>query len=359
MNTFKLFITALILVSATTLSAANQDAIQNAQSPKQAYYQWKELYLICINEYHKYITDAIYENKLKKLKMSKEDFNSYTELCSKLKPSIDQMTSASDFSTPIVFDIDKWYELSCKFKDAIKNNIKDIEKNSDKKWEEYCNNLKEHYFALNKKYNDAMLNHAKGLISKNKEQENEIKALNDTITHLRGIEKEYKSIKKQKESTISNLDEVFRACVFFPLAVKYDETYTPLAYKAALGMYNNPHIPKNTQVKKEWKNYEPLLRDYNKYNQSVIRFIEDIQKKIFNNSDKPIDPSYYKQVFEQEGYAYSKYYNNKKVSIEYLDNVLNEFFTLLEIYVKNNGKPSEKFFRNFIINNLGSNYGQK
>ena len=163
MNIFKLFITALILVSATTLSAANQDALQNAQSPKQAYYQWEELYLICINEYHKCITDAIYENKLKKLKMSKEDFNSYTELCSKLKPSIDQMTSASDFSTPIVFDIDKWYELSCKFKYAIKSDIKDLEKNSDKKWEEYCNNLKNYYSKLTESYKNAKFNYAENV----------------------------------------------------------------------------------------------------------------------------------------------------------------------------------------------------
>lgn len=363
MNIFKLFITMVIAFSAITISAANQADKNNQQNNKiseQAYYKWEELYQICINEYDSCIMDAKKDDgkKLKKLKMSEVEFNSYKDLCSKLKSSIVQLKTASDFNTPIDFDINKWDSLSCKFKDVIKNDIKDIDKDSDEAWEKYCDDLKAYYIELNKKYDASKLNYAKQIISKNKEQENEIKALNDTITHLRGIEKEYKSIKKQKESTISNLDEVFRACVFFPLAVKYDETYTPLAYKAALGMYNNPQISKNTQIKKEWNSYKDLLNNYNKYNDSVIKFIEMIQSKLTQKEAKPIDVNYYKQVFVQEYYAYSKYYN-KTVSISYLDNVLNEFFALLDDYAKKGTKPSEKFFRNFIINNLGSNYGQK
>lgn len=356
MNIFKLFIAMLIAVSAMTASATNPSNENNQKSntATDSYFKWKVLYDKCSLEYDTCISIAENEGekKLKKLKMTREEFESYKDLCKKLKPSINQMDSATDFSTPIEFDIDKWYELSCKFKDAIKNDIKDLEKNSDETWEKYCDCLKEQYFELNKKYNTAMLDHAKGLISKNKEQENEIKILNDTIIKLRDIEKQYNDIKKKKQTTINNLDDAFRACVYFPLAVKYDEKYTPLAYNAAKSMSLNPQISQDSKVKKEWKDYEPLLREYSKYNASVIQFIEDIQKKIFNNSDKPIDPSYYKQVFEQEGYAYSKYYNNKKVSIEYLDNVLNEFFTLLENYVNNNGKPTEKFFYNFIQNNL-------
>ena len=356
MNIFKLFITTLILVSAMTISAENTPNGNTQQTPPTSdpYFKWEVLSDTCISKYDKCIKEAKQEGekKLNKLKMQENDFANYKDLCSKLKPSIDQMTSASDFSSPIVFDIDKWYELSCKFKDAIKSDIKDLEKNSDEKWEEYCNNLKEHYFALNKKYNDAMLNHAKGLISKNKEQENEIKVLNDTIIKLRDVEKQYNDIKKKKQTTINNLDDAFRACVYFPLAVKYNETYTPLAYKAAKSMYSNPQIPQNAQVQKEWKDYEPLLRDYNKFNQSVIRFIEDIQQKISQNGENPLNPSYYEDVLKNEGYEYSKYYNNTKVSIKHLDNVLNEFFALIKDYASKGKKPTDNFFYNFIQNNL-------
>lgn len=362
MNIFKFFVAAIMIGSTITVSAANTseptDSIKN-ESPEKAYYQWKILYQKCVNNYDSYITLAQNdEKKLKKLKMTKDDFNSYKDLCSKLDSSITLMKNKNDFNSTIDFDISKWDALSLKFKGAIKSDIKDLDKNSDETWEKYCDNLKAYYIELNKEYDASKLNYVKQIISKNKEQENEIKALNDTITCLRGIEKEYKSIKKQKESTISNLDEVFRACVFFPLAVKYDANYTPLAYQAALGMYNNPHIPKNTQVIKEWKNYEELLKNYNKYNDSVIKFIETIQSKLTQKEAKPIDVNYYKQVFVQEYYAYSEYYN-KTVSISYLDNVLNEFFALLDDYAKKGTKPSEKFFSNFIINNLGSNYGQK
>lgn len=190
MNIFKLFITMVIAFSAMTISAANQADINDQQNNKiseQAYYQWENLYKKCINAYDSCIIDAKkdYGKKLNKLKMLEVEFNSYKDLCSKLKPSIDQLITASDFSTPIVFDIDKWYELSCKFKYAIKSDIKDLEKNSDKKWEEYCNNLKNYYSKLTESYKNAKFNYAEKLINENNDQKTKIsqlKAQNDSLT---------------------------------------------------------------------------------------------------------------------------------------------------------------------------------
>ena len=65
---------------------------------------------------------------------------------------------------------------------------------------------------------------------------------------------------------------------------------------------------------------------------------------------------YYKVSIKYVMPEYSVYYYNQEVSIKYLDNVLNEFFGLLEGYAEEGREIPERVFTNLILNNLDSEY---
>lgn len=365
MNIFKLFITMVIAFSAITISAANQADKNNQQNNKiseQAYYKWEELYQICINEYDSCIMDAKKDDgkKLKKLKMSEVEFNSYKDLCSKLKSSIVQLKTASDFNTPIDFDINKWDSLSCKFKDVIKNDIKDLEKNSDKKWEEYCNNLKNYYSNLTESYKNAKFNYAEKLINENNDQKTKIsqlKAQNDSLTKkLKGVESELNKFKTDKTNFGNGLQRAFEVCVFFPLAVKCNKDYVSYAHLAAKEMIFSDKGNIVPEMWTDWRKYEPLLLNYGKYNDAFIKYIEEQKTTLLAKPDKKItteEVEFNKSVIElTNDYPilkeyFTKYYNTD-VSISYLDNVINQFFKELTKYTTNGKVLNDKFFNNFI-----------
>ena len=367
MNIFKLFITMVIAFSAMTISAADQ-VDKNDQQPKPSenqdyYFKWKVLYDKCILKYDTCIMDAKKDDgkKLNKLKMSEVKFNSYKDLCSKLKPSIDQLKTASDFNTLIDFDINKWYELSCEFKDAIKNNIKDIDKNSDEAWEKNCDSLKNYYSKLTESYKNAKFNYAEKLINENNNQKNKISQLeaqNDTLTKkLKGVESELNKFKTDKTNFGNGLQKAFEVCVFFPLAVKYNKEYVDYAHLAAKEMIESDKGNIVKAMRDDWIKYEPLLLNYGKYNDAFIKYIEECKKEILAKSDKKItaeEVSRYQRGMEfnvnMKDY-YINYYN-KEVSISYLDKAINQFFKELTEYTTNGKVLNDKFFNNFIYIHL-------
>ena len=86
--------------------------------------------------------------------------------------------------------------------------------------------------------------------------------------------------------------------------------------------------------------------------------IKTIVKKtlgyIYRKYARKIYVKYYKDSIKYVT-KYSECYN-QEVSIKYLDNVLDEFFGMLEGYAEEGREIPERVFTNFILNNLDSEY---
>lgn len=114
------------------------------------------------------------------------------------------------------------------------------------------------------------------------------------------------------------------------------------------------NLPKELIV--QWNKFSPLLKRYGEYNHDVIRYIKSVQKKVNTQKGKitAADVKYYKDSIKYVT-KYSECYN-QEVSIKYLDNVLDEFFGMLEGYAEEGREIPERVFTNFILNNLDSEY---
>ena len=273
--------------------------------------------------------------------ISKNDFDNWKRSCNIVKQNYENMNNNNQISKTTDKDIREWNNLNDKIYTSIKNgkwiniSIEDAEN-----WRNSCNKFQDTY---NSKYNKIKRNNPSPLAS---DKPNSYKIINQQPI-------DYKPL-------INASNEAFKLCIFMPLAVKYDKGSTTEAHKIASDLIKTGHMTHENV--KTWGLYQNLLLYYGKYNNEVITFIEKVKTNISQNKDKPLNIVYYKNIFKQENYKYSQYYyrsNKEAASIKYLDDVLNEFFALLDDYVKRNENPSEKFFRNFIINNLDSNYGQK
>lgn len=149
------------------------------------------------------------------------------------------------------------------------------------------------------------------------------------------------------------MQRAFEVCVFFPLAVKCNKDYVSYAHLAAKEMIESGKGNIVPAMINDWKNYEPLLLNYGKYNDAFIKYIEECKKKILAKPDKKItteEVRFYQRGMEfnvNMQYYYIKYYN-KEVSITYLDNVINEFFEVLTKYATHGEVLNDIFFNNFI-----------
>ena len=277
----------VIAFSAITISAANQADKNNQQNNKiseQAYYKWEELYQICINEYDSCIKDATIDDgkKLKKLKMSEVEYNSYKDLCSKLKSSIVQLKTASDFNTPIDFDINKWDSLSCKFREVIKSNIKDeLGDDNYKTWEKKCSALKDYYSKLSENYKNAKHAYAESLIKNDINQKTKISQLeaqNDSLT---------KKLEAQdKKQDPCNLWYDYQEK---QILSKLRNTLSEYETETLLGITKTDINALSTLSNKVKENYEKMQRG-EKVNDNNITIwkqkSDEIYNKIYNNALK-------------------------------------------------------------------------
>ena len=307
-------------------------------------------------------------------KFKAEEVQDYRTSCEDLKTTIDAINNKTA-STPVKFDIKKWWETTKELKKDFKNaNIKqeDIDK-----WYSICESIYDKYNKVVKEYNKtenipAVNNEATAATETPSTPKEDVYTtiyqLQDSIYILKGelnsLTKDYNELKGKealyneairKDSTYSaSLNDAFRVCVFFPLAVKYNKLYVDYAYNAAEKMVKGQNgLPKELIV--QWNKFSPLLNGYGDYNQDVINYIKSVQKKVKTKQNKitATDVEFYKGRIDYDMPKYSIYYN-KDVSIKYLDNVLNEFFSLLEGY--EGREIPDRVFTNFILNNLDSEY---
>lgn len=359
MNISKQFIAFAIIIATAFASVASNSLNNNTSSSVSAspidstsviYQNWDDL----ANKYFKKYDDFI-KTPDKKLRFAKDEYDSYKTLCKELNAAIESMENKSYYTT-INFNIDKWLEASDTFKDVIK---KDLDGGKDEKtWEANCKKLYDAYLKLADRFDTEKFYFAQSLINKNEELQNTINTKDAEINRLKIIEQEYTTLKNQKDEFGKNLNGAFEVCTFFPLAVKYNKTYVDLAYNGAAAMVSAKAISNDPKIINNWNKFSPLLKNYGIYNEDVIKYILDIKEMVMSKGGKiePTDIETFKGLLDYKMPKYSKYYNNKEVSIKYLDDVLNEFFSLLEGYVSNDRGLKESIFNNFILNNLDSEY---
>ena len=306
------------------------------------YQNWSDL----ANKYLKKYDDFI-KTPNKKLRFAKDEYDSYKTLCKELNAAIESMENKSYFTT-INFNIDKWLEASDTFKDVIK---KDLDGGKDEKtWEANCKKLYDAYLKLADRFDTEKFYFAQSLINKNAELQNTINTKDAEINRLKIIEQEYKTLKSQKDEFGKNLNGAFEVCTFYPLAVKYNKAYVDLAYNGAAAMVSAKAISNDPKIINNWNKFSPLLKNYGIYNEDVIKYILNIKEMVMSKGGKiePTDIYTFKELLDFNMPKYSKYYNHKEVSIKYLDDVIDEFFDMLNKSAASKRELSNNAFNNFI-----------
>lgn len=356
------YILAIAIASISFIASASTPSSNSDTSDYKLISAWERFNYSIFTQYLDYIK---YSKKFKA-----EDVQDYRTSCEELKTTIDAINNKTA-STPVKFNIKKWWEITKEFKKDFKN--ANIEQEDIYVWYGLSEEIYKRYKDVIKEYNKnihAVNNEATAATDTTSTLYNTISQLQDSIyilkCDLNSLTKDYNELKGKealyneairKDSTYSaSLNDAFRVCVYFPLAVKYNKDYVDYAYNAAVEMViGQNNLPKELIV--QWNKFSPLLKCYGEYNHDVIRYIKSVQKKVKTQKGKITadDVEHYKgsTVFDMP--KYSRYYN-KEVSIKYLDNVLNDFFGLLEGYAEVGREIPDRVFTNFILNNLDSEY---
>ncbi len=265
--------------------------------------------------------------------ISQKDVDSWKKCCDKIESNYKKMLNKESINDNV---INEWKSYNNKILKALKNGWPNITSEQANLWEQYCKKFENKYNAL------------KRSTSKNGNSDR-------STTRLPSAKREQINISTNNEDLLKASTEAFELCLYLPLAVKYDKKSTERAYQIAENLINAG--VNDSEALTVWAKFGPLLKEYNKYNKDVIQYIESIKAKVMQkggyiNSD---DVNTYRILIEYDLKEYYHFYN-KDVSIKYLDDVLNEFFDLLENYAENERQLQERVFNNFILNNLNSDY---
>ena len=134
---------------------------------------------------------------------------------------------------------------------------------------------------------------------------------------------------------ISRLDAlVFKQCLLYPLEARYDAISIQEALTAVSSFANMP-IQKSDDFTSYRNTYEPLLRDYKKYNDEIIVFFEKelATLKVTGGIVKSAHKDKFLNELVQVTYYKQCYLNrNKKPykSIIYLDQAIDKFLDLIK-----------------------------
>lgn len=149
----------------------------------------------------------------------------------------------------------------------------------------------------------------------------------------------------------STMLDAFYFCINFPLNVKFHKEGVDYAYKIAQNMIKEKHVTEQSYID-GWKAYEPLLKNYEKFNNDVIDYISK-QTKELEELNWEVEPEFisYKKRYLKKELSYGKYYK-QETNIRYLDYVLDKYFSILEDAAMGKRTLSEKLFEFFIKNEL-------
>ena len=293
--------------------------------------------------YSNYITESFknsekinyeLENYNGKTILTKTDINALSTLSNKVKENYEKMQSGEKVNDN---NITIWKQKSDEIYNKIYNNAL-----KDKKWTKTYNITKETAMLWNNRYTSFYNAYTNLLTLKNK--------TNRTPSQNAASEQNYEKLRSsnlltENKELKSAATQAFEVCLFYPLAVKYNKKYVDFAYKAATQLIDAKIDTENQSMRTDWDKYSPLLKDYEKYNNNVINYINWCKKEInkCNGNISTNDITYFKDKLK---FYYDLYKTN--VTITYLDNVIDEFYSMLEKNVSKNKNIEPNAIDNFI-----------
>ena len=237
-------------------------------------------------------------------------------------------------------EINGFIELS----DDVKKNYNEMRKgkkiNNTKivEWKDLCDNFAKEYNRIKSNRNQRLASAPSSVSNRGRgaSEENYEKLYNQDLRD------ENKDLKE-------GATKAFEVCLFYPLAVKYNKEYVDYAYEAAEQLINSNISTEAPAMKSDWNTYSPLLKNYGKYNDDVIKFIEFCERYIQKSNGIVLKKNieYIKRDLGTKLGDYYDYYN-KEVSIKYLDDVIDEFFDMLNKSAASKRELSNNAFNNFI-----------
>ena len=118
-------------------------------------------------------------------------------------------------------------------------------------------------------------------------------------------------------------EKIYKQCLLYPLTRRYNDEYCNEALEA-VKILKDEEIELSDNFNKMYKTYEPLVRKYGKYNDELIRFVDDPVLKRHNLlKGKPATADQIanmKQLLRQTSYYRECYVKRSSyISIPYLD----------------------------------------
>lgn len=149
----------------------------------------------------------------------------------------------------------------------------------------------------------------------------------------------------------SNRD-AFRVCLTFPLAVKYYPNGVNVALIAATQMVESGSVT-DPELLGHWEKFKPLLTNYGKYNDEVIKYLQEQKAYMAKRGWKidDIDVIAIKRNLTTDLAGYGSHYK-KNYCIKYLDYVIDKYFDRLEKAAAGKFTLSPAFYDFFIENEL-------
>lgn len=138
------------------------------------------------------------------------------------------------------------------------------------------------------------------------------------------------NLQKRIAATAKMTDVVYKQCLLYPLEARYDSLLIAESLESleVMGISSQPQYKKNSQV------YTHLLKDYGKYNQQLMDYINR-QMRSFQFKKWQINDVVAKSSLDElMRWEYYKYFRNRNQapweSILYLDGVIEELEAMLK-----------------------------
>lgn len=163
----------------------------------------------------------------------------------------------------------------------------------------------------------------------------QIKHFQDTISLLRNenasllndIRLKNDSLKNSKNLIISLDNIVYKECLLFPLERRFNAKYIADSKRCLEAMGTSKSHPK------EYNTYYHFLDEYDSFNQDLINFLRDQEKKLGMKQWKINELAISQAEDGLKKLPYYRYYMNRNKapweSILYIDETIDEFFKLL------------------------------
>jgi len=138
-------------------------------------------------------------------------------------------------------------------------------------------------------------------------------------------DKAEKELAEFKTKFVNIIDtKIYKQCLLYPLTHRYNADYCQEALEAA-NLFKSSGVPLSQDFNEVYKTYAPLVRDFGKYNDELINFVESVLKRHKLLNGKPVTPDQITNM-KQQLHAlpyYKKCYVNRNRppynSIPYLD----------------------------------------